>query len=97
MAFRGIEDSVVMQHLLPSCQTQTSHRAVLVLRVTAVLGISITARSCHCRGCAAAARGARRLRAKIDPSKVEAPYVTYLSKEEDPGETGDGDGFIREG
>lgn len=34
---------------------------------------------------------------KIDPSKVEAPYVTYLSKEEDPGETDDGDGFIRGG
>ena len=60
VAFRGVEDSAIIWCLLPpSNQTQTWQRAVLVLRVTGVPSTSVAAGGCHCKGCAATARGTR--------------------------------------
>lgn len=68
----------------------------MVLRVAGVPGTSVAAEGLLSQGLYSHSERYQRVTTpKIDPLKVKAPYVTYLSKEEDTGETDDGGSCIK--
>lgn len=67
-----------------------------MLRVAGVPGTSVAAGGLPLQGvCSHSERYQRVTTPKIDPLKVKAPYVTYLSKEEGTGETDGGGSCIK--